>query len=107
MLLHNNEEGDLFNDRSLFHVRLFGDNEGMRYLCNMKRMKSIVYIVLFVCMAPLALLQGCLNRDYIDWSDYQTYYMSELPVEPQDFKADFEEIYQKSYSFVLKCGYPL
>ncbi|MBR5657236.1 MAG: peptidase [Prevotella sp.] len=62
----------------------------------MKTKKSIVYIVLFVCMAPLALLQGCLNRDYIDWSDYQTYYMSELPVEPQDFKADFEEIYQKT-----------
>ena len=97
MLLHNNEEGDLFNDRSLFHARLFGDDEGMRYLCNMNTKKSIIYIVLLVvCMAPLALLQGCLNRDYIDWSDYQTYYMSELPVEPQDFKADFEEIYQKT-----------
>lgn len=62
-----------------------------------KTKRLFLGVFYIVCLIPLVLFiyRWCANRDYIKWSDYKIYYMSEIPVEPQDFKADFEDIFQK------------
>ena len=64
---------------------------------NRKSKRLLTGVFFIVCLVPLVLFvyRWCSNRDYIKWSDYKIYYMSEIPVEPQDFKADFEDIFQK------------
>ena len=62
---------------------------------NTKRI--LVGVIGVAILLPIALFAflWCSNRDSISWDEFQACDMREMPVEPQDFKADFEEIFKK------------